>query len=72
MKGCWMKQTSILIFAAVLAVCFAASLALTAGVTGDESSSIFGTNMPTGYRDWKLISVAHEEGDLNDLRADIG
>jgi hypothetical protein len=27
---------------------------------------------PPGYRDWKLISVAHEEGDLNDLRAILG
>jgi hypothetical protein len=25
-----------------------------------------------GYRDWRLISVAHEEGDLNDLRAILG
>jgi hypothetical protein len=24
------------------------------------------------YRDWKLISVAHEEGSLNDLRAVLG
>lgn len=28
--------------------------------------------MPAGYRDWKLISVAHEEGSLNDLRAVLG
>ena len=28
--------------------------------------------MPAGYRDWKLISVAHEEGNLNDLRAVLG
>ena len=27
---------------------------------------------PPGYRDWRLISVAHEEGDLNDLRAILG
>jgi hypothetical protein len=27
---------------------------------------------PAGYRDWKLISVAHEAGDLNDLRAVLG
>ena len=25
-----------------------------------------------GYRDWKLISVAHEEGNLNDIRAILG
>ena len=28
--------------------------------------------LPAGYRDWKLISVAHEEGNLNDLRAVLG
>jgi hypothetical protein len=27
---------------------------------------------PSGYRDWRLISVAHEEGNLNDLRAILG
>jgi hypothetical protein len=28
--------------------------------------------LPPDYRDWKLISVAHEAGDLNDLRAILG
>jgi hypothetical protein len=28
--------------------------------------------VPAGYRDWKLISVAHEEGSLNDLRGVLG
>ncbi|KLD62851.1 cytochrome P460 family protein [Dyella japonica] len=28
--------------------------------------------MPAGYRDWKLVSVAHEEGNLNDIRAILG
>lgn len=28
--------------------------------------------LPAGYRDWKLIAVAHEEGALNDLRAILG
>jgi hypothetical protein len=37
-----------------------------------EASPIFGIKMPAGYRDWKLISVAHEEGNLNDLRAILG
>ena len=30
------------------------------------------TELPAGYRDWKLVSVAHEAGDLNDLRAVLG
>ncbi|MVN79246.1 cytochrome P460 [Hymenobacter sp. HMF4947] len=28
--------------------------------------------LPPGYRDWRLISVAHEAGNLNDLRAILG
>jgi hypothetical protein len=28
--------------------------------------------LPQGYRDWRLISVAHEEGRLNDIRAILG
>src|ERR1700692_238901 len=37
-----------------------------------EAAPIFGIKMPPGYRDWRLISVAHEEGNLNDLRAILG
>jgi hypothetical protein len=37
-----------------------------------EAPPIFGIRIPPGYRDWKLISVAHEEGSLNDLRALLG
>lgn len=33
---------------------------------------VFEGKMPAGYRDWKLISVAHEEGELNDLRGVLG
>jgi hypothetical protein len=35
-------------------------------------SPIFGIAIQPGYRDWKLISVAHEEGNLNDIRAVLG
>lgn len=31
-----------------------------------------GTTLPEDYRNWRLISVAHEEGNLNDLRAILG
>jgi len=37
-----------------------------------EAAPIFGVQVPPGYRDWKLISVAHEGGNLNDLRAILG
>lgn len=28
--------------------------------------------LPPGYRDWRVISVAHEAGKLNDIRAILG
>lgn len=28
--------------------------------------------LPTGYRDWKLVTVAREEGKLDDIRAILG
>jgi Cytochrome P460 len=36
------------------------------------ATSVLGGKLPEGYRDWKLISVAHEAGKLNDLRAVLG
>ena len=33
---------------------------------------IFVKTIPLGYRDWKVVSVAHEAGDLNDIRAVLG
>ena len=43
-----------------------------AGHADEEAAPIFGLKIPPGYRDWRLISVAHEAGNLNDLRAILG
>jgi hypothetical protein len=37
-----------------------------------DRPSIFITKIPPGYRDWKLISVAHEEANLNSFAAVLG
>ena len=37
-----------------------------------EWYSVFVTEIPPGYRDWKVVSVAHEAGDLNDIRVVLG
>jgi hypothetical protein len=37
-----------------------------------KGSPLFVTRIPPGYRDWRLISVAREEGDLDDVRAILG
>lgn len=58
---------------ALLAVAVAVVCVVGASEQADgESVPIFGITLPEGYRDWRLISVAHEEGDLNDLRAILG
>ena len=47
-------------------------MAHASGHADGEAAPIFGIKIPPGYRDWRLISVAHEEGNLNDLRALLG
>ena len=37
-----------------------------------QAAPFFVTEIPSGYRDWKLISVAHEEGNLNSFAAILG
>ena len=37
-----------------------------------DSTLIFEGKLPPGYRDWRLISVAREEGDLDEIRAVLG
>src|SRR5215216_2740321 len=64
-----------IVFALVAVVALAgvvASMAPASGQADGEAAPIFGVQIPPGYHDWRLISVAHEEGDLNDLRAILG
>ena len=49
-----------------------ADMAPASGQADGAAAPIFGVKIPLGYRDWRLISVAREEGDLNDLRAILG
>jgi hypothetical protein len=42
------------------------------GVNEHEAGFPFITELPAGYREWKLISVAREEGELDDIRALLG
>ena len=49
-----------------------AYIAPASGQPDEKTAPIFVDKIPDGYRDWKLISVAHEEGDLNSLGAILG
>lgn len=64
-----MKQITFLLLAvATVAVAFTAR----ASRYNDETAPVFVTEIPKGYREWRLVSVAHEEGNLNDIRAILG
>jgi Cytochrome P460 len=67
-----MKQIPVFVIAATMGVSVIGAVTFSARGADDESSPIFGIKIPPGYRDWRLISVAHEEGNLNDLRAILG
>jgi hypothetical protein len=60
----------LVVFAAVVGVVLIAAPASRHG--DDEAAPVYGIKVPPGYRDWRLISVAHEEGNLNDIRAILG
>jgi len=59
----------------LVAVATVAGIALTLptfGNSNEQADPLFGIKIPSGYRDWRLISVAHEAGNNNDLRAVLG
>lgn len=56
----------------LLATAVAGAAALMAPKMGQADQEIYVTSIPPGYRDWRLVSVAHEEGELNDIRAILG
>jgi hypothetical protein len=38
----------------------------------EKATPVYVKEIPPGYRDWRLISVAREEGKLDDIRAVLG
>ena len=64
-----------IVFVLISVMALAGAVAYIAPASGQadgEAAPIFGIKIPSGYRDWRLISVALEEGKLNDLRAILG
>src|ERR1700728_5195721 len=67
-----MKRISFWLVAVAALTSFVTNSRSASGHTDGEAAPIFGITIPPGYRDWKLISVAHEAGNLNDFRAVLG
>ena len=58
-------------YLAATVVALASTLAYMAHAeqSGAAPTPVFDIQLPSGYRDWRVISVAHEAGNNNDLRA---
>jgi hypothetical protein len=67
-----MKLITLLSVAAVIVAILGAFTPHVSGHIDEKASPNYEVKIPAGYRDWKLISVAHEAGDLNDIRAILG
>jgi hypothetical protein len=67
-----MKQLGFLLAAVATMTGVVAVTPAASGHSDDKAASSPEMKIPDGYRDWKLISVAHEAGNLNDLRAILG
>ncbi len=67
-----MRQIAFILVAVGALAGAVANMAPASGKSDGEAAPIFGVKIPAGYRDWRLVSVAHEVGNLNDLRAVLG
>ena len=67
-----MRRITLLLFTIATLAGVAGYTATASRFRAQETASIFLTEIPAGYRDWQLISVAHEEGNLNSFGAILG
>jgi hypothetical protein len=66
-----MKQIFVLVVLAAVAGVVGVTV-YTSRATAQQATPAFVTQIPPGYRDWRLISVAHEEGSLHSIGAVLG
>lgn len=67
-----MREIALALVAISAVAVFSIESTPTSAHEDEGTAPIFGIRIPPGYRDWRVISVGHEEGDLNDLRVQLG
>jgi len=67
-----MKRITLLLVAGIILAGIVAFTSPGSLHADDSAAPIFVTKIPPGYRDWKLISVSHEAGNLNSIGAVLG
>ena len=67
-----MKPKSALAIAVATLAGVVAYLVTASGKADENSAPVYLVTLPSGYRDWKLITVTHEEGNLHSFAAVLG
>jgi len=69
-----MKRIAFVLLGIVILAAVVAGTAPATAPADDDGAAraIDAGKLPDGYRDWRLISVAREAGDLDDIRAILG
>ena len=67
-----MARIAFLLIAVAAVSAVVGHMALVSGQADKAAAAVFVTTIPPGYRDWRLISVAHEEGNLHSFAAILG
>jgi hypothetical protein len=67
-----MKRIALLLVAVAALACVVAARTPASQPADDPAAAVDAGKLPAGYRDWRLVSVAREEGDLDDIRAVLG
>jgi Cytochrome P460 len=70
-----MKRIVLLLVAVAIVAAVAGAvthMSRTSRQAAGAAAPVFVTVIPPGYRDWRMISMAHEEGNLNSFAAVLG
>lgn len=67
-----MRQIAFLLVAVATLASAIAYMVPASGQEAQNSGPVYVTTIPSGYRDWRWISSAHEAGNLNSLGAVLG
>lgn len=67
-----MKWITLLLVAATFTGVLTFSAPASRSADDEKAAPIYVKTIPEGYRDWRLISVAREAADLDDIRAVLG
>ena len=67
-----MRRIAFLVVAVATVAAVVASMIPASGQAVGQAGPVFVTKMPPGFRDWTVISVSHEAGNINSIGAVLG